>query len=92
VKATKVPPIAAVRRGATLPRGRLAPFLPFIAIALVASRSCAARLRMFANTLTTAVRLLSLALGCLVLFIGVALLSPRLVPTLSRIVRRSRSG
>ena len=33
------------------------------------------------------VRLLSLALGCLLLFIGVALLSPRLVPTLSGIVR-----
>ena len=87
VKATKVPPIAAVREGATLPRGRLAPFLPFIAIALVAVGVALLGYGMFAGTLATAVRLLSLALGCLVLFVGVALLSPRLVPTLSRIVR-----
>ena len=87
VKATKVPPIAAVREGATLPRGRLAPFLPFVAIALVALAVALLAYGMFANTLATAVRLLALALGCLVLFIGVALLSPRLVPTLSRIVR-----
>jgi putative ABC transport system permease protein len=87
VKATKVPPIAAVREGATLPRGRLAPFLPFIAIALVVLAVALLGYGMFSNSLATAVRLLSLALGCLVLFIGVALLSPRLVPTLSRIVR-----
>jgi ABC-type antimicrobial peptide transport system permease subunit len=87
VKATKVPPIAAVREGATLPRGRLAPFLPFIAIALVVLAVALLGYGMFANSLATAIRLLSLALGCLVLFIGVALLSPRLVPTLSRIVR-----
>jgi ABC-type antimicrobial peptide transport system permease subunit len=87
VKATKVPPIAAVREGATLPPGRLAPFVPFIAIALVVLAVALLAYGMFSNNLSTAVRLLSLALGCLVLFIGVALLSPRLVPTLSRIVR-----
>ena len=87
VKATKVPPIAAVREGATLPHGRLAPYLPFIAIALVALAVALLAYGMFVDTLSTAVRLLSLALGCLVLFIGVALLSPRLVPTLSRLVR-----
>jgi putative ABC transport system permease protein len=87
MKATKVPPIAAVREGATLPPGRLAPFLPFVAIALVALAVALLAYGMFTNTLATSVRLLSLALGCLVLFIGVALLSPRLVPTLSRAVR-----
>jgi ABC-type antimicrobial peptide transport system permease subunit len=87
LKATKVPPIAAVREGATLPRGRLARFLPYIAIVLVALAVGLLAYGMFASSLATVVRLLSLALGCLVLFIGVALLSPRLVPTLSRIVR-----
>ena len=87
VKATKVPPIAAVREGATLPRGRLAPFLPFIAIVLVALAVALLGYGMFTNTLATAVRLISLALGCLVLFIGVALLSPRLVPSSHAIVR-----
>ena len=87
VKATKVPPIAAVREGATLPRGRLAPFLPYIALVLVALAVALLAYGMFVDTLAIAIRLLALALGCLVLFIGVALLSPRLVPTLSRIVR-----
>ena len=87
VKATKVPPIAAVREGATLPPGRLAPYIPFIAIALVAIAVALLAYGMFVNTLAILVRLLSLALGCLVLFIGVALLSPRLVPVLSRLVR-----
>src|SRR4051812_4845744 len=87
VKATKVPPIAAVREGATLPPGRLAPFVPFIAIVLVALSVALLGYGMFAGTLSTAIRLLSLALGCLILFVGVAMLSPRLVPTLSRLVR-----
>ena len=87
VKATKVPPIAAVREGATLPPGRLAPFLPFIALGLIALAVALLGYGMFVNTLATVVRLLALALGCLVLFIGVALLSPRLVPILSRAVR-----
>ena len=87
VKATKVPPIAAVREGATLPPGRLAPFLPFIALALIGVGVALLAYGMFADTLGTLIRLLALALGCLVLFVGVALLSPRLVPTLSRAVR-----
>ena len=36
VRATRVPPIAAVREGATLPRGRLARFTPYIAGVIVA--------------------------------------------------------
>jgi ABC-type antimicrobial peptide transport system permease subunit len=87
IKATKVPPIAAVREGATLPPGRLAPFVPYIALVLIGLSVALLAYGMFVDTLATAVRLLSLALGCLVLFVGVALLSPRLVPSLSRAVR-----
>jgi putative ABC transport system permease protein len=87
MKATKVPPIAAVREGATLPRGRLAPYLPFIAVALVVLAVALLAYGMFVDDLAVAVRLLSLALGCLVLFVGVAMLSPKLVPLLSRFVR-----
>jgi putative ABC transport system permease protein len=86
VKATKVPPIAAVREGATLPPGRLAPYVPYIALVLIGLSVALLAYGMFVDTLATAVRLLALGLGCLVLFIGVALLSPRLVPTLSRAV------
>jgi putative ABC transport system permease protein len=87
VKATKVPPIAAVREGATLPRGRLAPFVPFVALALIGLAIALLAYGMFAGSLGTAVRLLSLAAGCLVLFVGVALISPRLVPSLASAVR-----
>ena len=87
MKATKVPPIAAVREGATLPRGRLAPYLPFIATALVALAVALLAYGMFVSDLSVVVRLLSLALGCLILFVGVAMLSPKLVPMLSRVVR-----
>ena len=87
MKATKVPPIAAVREGATLPSGRFAPYWPFVAIALVALAVALLAYGMFASDLAVLVRLLSLALGCLILFVGVAMLSPKLVPLLSRFVR-----
>jgi putative ABC transport system permease protein len=87
VRATKIPPIAAVREGATLPSSRLAPFVPFIALALIALAVAALAYGMFVDDLSTIVRLLSLAVGCLVLFIGVAAVSPRLVPGISRLVR-----
>jgi putative ABC transport system permease protein len=87
IRATKVPPIAAVREGATLPPGRLAPYVPYIAVGTIALSVALLAYGMFANDVSTILRLLSLAVGCLVLFIGVALLSPRLVPGLARLVR-----
>jgi putative ABC transport system permease protein len=87
VRATKVPPIAAVREGATLPRGRLAPFVSYIALAVVALAVALLGYGMFVNDVDTLLRLLALGLGCLLLFIGVALVSPKLVPRLARIVR-----
>ena len=87
VRATKVPPIAAVREGATLPPGRLAPFVPFIALAVVALAVALLAYGMFVDNVDTILRLLSLGVGCLLLFIGVALVSPKLVPRLARIVR-----
>jgi putative ABC transport system permease protein len=83
IRATKVPPIAAVREGATLPPGRFARFTPFIALAIVAGSVALLAYGLFGHGMSTAVRLLSLAVGCLLLFIGVALVSPRLVPALA---------
>ena len=62
-------------------------YLPFVAIALVALAVALLAYGMFASDLAVVVRLLSLALGCLILFVGVAMLSPKLVPLLSRFVR-----
>ena len=45
IRATRVPPIAAVREGAELPRGRLAPYVPYIALVIVSIAVVPARLR-----------------------------------------------
>ena len=86
VRATRVPPIAAVREGATIPRGRLAPFTPYIAVVLIALALGLLGYAMFVDELGTAERLLSIALGILGLFVGVAMISSVLVPPLARLV------
>jgi putative ABC transport system permease protein len=83
IRATRVPPIAAVREGATLPRGRLAPFAPYIAVATTALSLALLGYAMFADDLSTGTRLLSIAAGVLALFVGVALLSSRAVRPLA---------
>jgi ABC-type antimicrobial peptide transport system permease subunit len=87
IRATKVPPIAAVREGATLPPSRLAPFTPYIALVIVGLAVALLSYGMFVDDVGTAARLLSMAAGCLLLFIGVALVSSRVVPTLAVFVR-----
>ena len=86
IRATRVPPIAAVREGATLPRGRLAPFTSYIAVAIVALALVLLGYAMFANDLATGRRLLSIALGVLGLFVGVAMLARLAVPPIARVV------
>ncbi|HMI98302.1 MAG TPA: FtsX-like permease family protein [Gaiellaceae bacterium] len=83
IRATKVPPIAAVREGATLPKGRLAPYLSYIALAVIGLSVALLAYGLFGHNIATVVRLLSLAVGVLLLFVGVALVSPRLVPKLA---------
>jgi putative ABC transport system permease protein len=86
LRATRVPPIAAVREGAMLPRSRLAPFAPWIALLTVAGAVFLLARAMFTDNLGTADRLLSLAVGVLLLFFGVALLSSRLVTPIAAVV------
>lgn len=85
LRATRVPPIAAVREGATLPRSRLAPYAPMIAGALLAIGVAALAYGMFAGGGTTQ-RLLLLAVGCLVLFTGVAIISSHIVRPLASVL------
>ena len=86
IRATRVPPIAAVREGATLPKSRLAPFVPWIALLLIAGAIAVLARAMFTEELGTADRLLSLGVGVLVLFFGVAMISPRLVAPIAALV------
>ena len=86
LRATRVPPISAVREGAVLPPSRLARFgLPF-ALAVMAAGIALLVYGVFASGLATATRLLSLGVGVLLLFLGVTFLAPRLVRPLAAVV------
>jgi putative ABC transport system permease protein len=86
IRATRVPPIAAVREGATLPHGRFHRFTPWIAGAVVVGSVLALSRAMFADDLGTGDRLLSIAGGVLLLFLGVAMLSSHLVRPIAAVV------
>ncbi|MBD0318305.1 MAG: ABC transporter permease [Thermoleophilia bacterium] len=86
IRATRVPPIAAVREGAELPRGRFAPLMPYLALVLLAISIALLAYAMFVDELGTAQRLLSIAGGVLLLFVGVAMLSSRLVRPIAAVV------
>jgi putative ABC transport system permease protein len=86
LRATRVPPIAAVREGATLPRGRFARVTPYIAGAIVALAVLALSYGSLADDIATRERFALLGIGVLLLFIGVAMLSSRLVVPLAKVV------
>ena len=86
IRATRVPPIAAVREGAELPKGRLHRFTPLIALVMIAAALSLLGYSMFADDVGTAQRLLSIAGGVLLLFVGVAMISSKLVRPLAAVV------
>jgi putative ABC transport system permease protein len=83
VRATRVPPIAAVREGATLPEGRLARFRIPGAILLAALGFAGILYGLFRDGLGTTEILLAMGLGALLVFLGVSLFASRLVPALA---------
>jgi putative ABC transport system permease protein len=86
MRATRVPPIAAVREGAVLPKSRFARFGPVAAAATILGALAIMLVGLFVNGLTTKERLLSIGLGAAAVFIGVAMLAPTLVPPLARVL------
>ena len=86
IRATRVPPIAAVREGAALPKSRFSRFTPWIALVVIALALVLLGYAMFVDDLGTAERLLSIAFGVLLLFVGVAMISSRLVRPLAALV------
>jgi putative ABC transport system permease protein len=86
MRATRVPPIAAVREGAELPPGRFARFRG-LGAALTAVVGFAALLYgLFGSGLDTTQVLIWMGVGALLIFLGVALFSSRLVRPLARLV------
>jgi putative ABC transport system permease protein len=83
IRATRVPPIAAVREGATLPRGRFARFRAVGAALLAGAGFAALAYGIFRSGLGTTQVLLWMGLGTLLVFMGVALFSSRLVRPLA---------
>jgi putative ABC transport system permease protein len=86
IRATRIPPILAVREGAELPRGRFSRFLPYIAGALIVVSLLLLARSMFTDELAIGDRLLTMAVGVLLLFVGVAMISPKLVRPLAAVV------
>jgi putative ABC transport system permease protein len=79
LRATRVPPIAAVREGATLPPGRFARYRPLAALLLTLVGFAALVYGLFGPGLGTTGILVWMGIGALLIFLGVALLSARLV-------------
>jgi len=81
-----VPPIAAVREGAELPPSRFARFVPIFALLMIGLAVVSLAYAMFVDELGVVERLLSIAFGVLLLFVGVALVSKHLVRPIAALV------
>jgi putative ABC transport system permease protein len=85
-RATRVPPIAAVREGAVLPESRLARFGPVIGVAVLALGTGLVSYGAFAHHISVARHLLSLGVGCIVMFVGLTIFAPKLVRPLAAVL------
>jgi putative ABC transport system permease protein len=85
LRSTRVPPIAAVREGAMLPPTRFARLGVYPALATIAGAIALVAVGLFSG-LSTGTALLAVGVGAGALFLGVAMLAPRLVPPLVRVL------
>jgi putative ABC transport system permease protein len=83
-RATRVPPIAAVREGATLPTSRLSRSRTAAPVVLVLAAAALA-IGLFADLPTVGVVVLD-GVGCILLFVGVGMIASRLVRPLAAAV------
>jgi putative ABC transport system permease protein len=85
-RATRVPPIAAVREGSVLPPSRFARYGPTTSLVVLLVAIGLVSLGSLASGLGTAPRLLAIGLGVLLLFFGVSLNASRVVRPLSNVL------
>ena len=76
LRATRVPPIAAVREGALLPPSRWAKYGPHAAGGTVLGAIVLMLIGLFVSGLSTGLRLLAVGIGAVALFIGISMLAP----------------
>jgi putative ABC transport system permease protein len=88
VRATRVPPIAAVREGAILPPGLLARAGKPLLVAVGVAGAALLGIGLFASGLSTAARLLFLAGGATLLFVGLTFVSQWLIAPLAVVIGR----
>jgi putative ABC transport system permease protein len=86
LRATRVPPIAAVREGIKLPPGRFARWRAPGSAALALIGFALVLLALFGGGLSTAQILISMGVGALCVFLGVALFSAQLVVPLAHVL------
>jgi putative ABC transport system permease protein len=85
-RATRVPPIAAVREGSVLPVSRWAKYGPYTAFGVLLAAIALVSIGSLAGGLATAPRLISLGLGVLLLFFGVSMNAAKVVRPLSNVL------
>ena len=85
-RATRVPPIAAVREGSVLPASKFEAHSAKTGIVVLGASLAAILAAMFANGVSTGLMALLLAGGVLGLFAAIALLAPSLVKPITRVV------
>jgi putative ABC transport system permease protein len=88
LRATRVAPVTALREGAEIPPSRLGRRAPRIATGMLALAAVLLGVGMFAHGITGSRRLVAIVPGCLLLFVGVAIISPRLVRPLASLLGR----
>ena len=86
IRSTRVPPIAAVGEGSVLPPGRFERYGAYPAIATISGAVALMLIGLLVSSLSTGLRLLSIGIGAVLVFIGVSMLAPRLVPPLVRVL------
>ena len=86
LRATRVPPIAAVREGAVLPPSRWARFGSYPAAATLIGAVVLWIIGLFFSSVSTTWRLIAIGVGAVALFLGMSMLAPKLVPPLARVL------
>lgn len=86
IRATRVPPISAVREGAVLPTSRFARFSVAAALITIGGAVALMLIGLFVSGISTTDRLLAIGVGAAATFVGVAMLAKTLVPPLARVL------